>query len=459
MRHHTQHRGDGKETEPSATRTAAAGRGAQPSDVLRLQGAVGNAAVVQMLRRAESGQEHEEEHRHGAGCAHPAGQAAVQRSAVHDVLRSGGHPLDEGTRAEMESRLGADFSDVRIHDDSGARASADGIGARAYTAGHHVVIGEGGADRHTLAHELTHVIQQSQGPVAGTDTGDGFRMSDPADRFEREAESNARRVMRGPVPRARETEPATQSATQRAPGGSVQRWAAQQAPNQEAMQVSAGGLFAVPAVSPSSVWVKVGAPSQQVSASLRATSTPAQDLFGTGAYQEHELARQILDDCLHTAEEIMHDAVGELTEGVNSNIRTTAGTKPFGAADDSNRERAAAYLGEPDRRAAPVVGQAYLMIAMNPGETVMSQYHAAAVVGLDGADAVTLEAFAGSGQSVPSTGTYTVGSASSFHDYWKDIYYSPNYRHVTMKTVVIGRRGKGTRGAPGEERPANPNVA
>ncbi|MEU1284126.1 DUF4157 domain-containing protein [Kitasatospora sp. NPDC005856] len=122
---------------------------------------------------------------------------AVRRSTVFEVLRTGGRPLDGATRTEMENRLGADFSDVRIHDDSAARASAAEVGASAYTSGHHVVLGDGGDDKHTLAHELTHVIQQRRGPVAGTDTGAGLRVSDPSDRFEREAEANARRVMAG----------------------------------------------------------------------------------------------------------------------------------------------------------------------------------------------------------------------------------------------------------------------
>ncbi|NEE20089.1 DUF4157 domain-containing protein, partial [Streptomyces sp. SID7499] len=73
------------------------------------------------------------------------------------------------------------------------RASATEIGARAYTSGNHVVIGTGGTDKHTLAHELTHVIQQRQGPVAGTDNGTGLKVSEPSDRFEREAEANATR--------------------------------------------------------------------------------------------------------------------------------------------------------------------------------------------------------------------------------------------------------------------------
>ncbi|GAA2734367.1 hypothetical protein GCM10010360_25490 [Streptomyces nogalater] len=98
----------------------------------------------------------------------------------------------------METRLGADFSDVRVHMDAAAQASAADIGARAYTSGSHVVIGAAGGDKHTLAHELTHVIQQRQGPVAGTDNGDGLSVSDPGDHFEQQAEANARRAMSGP---------------------------------------------------------------------------------------------------------------------------------------------------------------------------------------------------------------------------------------------------------------------
>ncbi|MFF9035656.1 DUF4157 domain-containing protein [Streptomyces sp. NPDC014892] len=170
-----------------------------PQGLLALQNATGNAAVVQLLRGAGHSWA-QEEHRHGAGCGHgSAVEPTVQRSAVHDVLRAPGQPLDEATRTDMEARLGADFSDVRIHDDSAARASAAEVGARAYTSGSHVVIGDGGADKHTLAHELTHVIQQRQGPVAGTDNGGGLKVSDPSDRFEQAAEANARRVMSGPA--------------------------------------------------------------------------------------------------------------------------------------------------------------------------------------------------------------------------------------------------------------------
>ncbi|MFF3072779.1 DUF4157 domain-containing protein [Kitasatospora sp. NPDC057936] len=161
--------------------------------LLAMQRAVGNAAVGRALER-QAGR-----HAHGPSGGHDE-CAPVQRSSVPDVLRTAGRPLDGTVRAEMEARLDADFSDVRLHTGPAAQRSAAEVGARAYTSGSHVVIGAGGADRHTLAHELTHVIQQRQGPVAGTDNGSGLSVSDPSDRFERAAEANARRALAAPVP-------------------------------------------------------------------------------------------------------------------------------------------------------------------------------------------------------------------------------------------------------------------
>ncbi|KRV50203.1 hypothetical protein AQ490_13850 [Wenjunlia vitaminophila] len=154
--------------------------------LLALQRTAGNSAAVRALQRARAADEPPGTPRPDAG--------------VHDVLRSPGRPLDPRLRGEMESRLGADFSDVTVHTGTAARSSAREIGARAYTSGDHVVLGEGGSDPHTLAHELVHVIQQRRGPVAGADTGTGLRLSDPGDRFEREAERVARAALAPAVP-------------------------------------------------------------------------------------------------------------------------------------------------------------------------------------------------------------------------------------------------------------------
>jgi hypothetical protein len=149
-----------------------------------LQRSAGNAAVVQMLR----------------GSGYPSGPESLLEPSsgtdaetdVKAVVSRNGSPLDRAKRQKAEAVFQEDFSDVRLHTDVVAQRSAAGIGARAYTVGNDIVSGTGGIDDRTLFHELTHVSQQRKGPVAGTDRGDGVRMSDPRDPFEQVAAANER---------------------------------------------------------------------------------------------------------------------------------------------------------------------------------------------------------------------------------------------------------------------------
>jgi hypothetical protein len=87
--------------------------------------------------------------------------AASLPPAVGPVLASPGRPLEPPLRRRMESQLGHDFSDVRVHADARAADSARAVGALAYTVGRDVVLGGGGAGgERLLAHELAHVVQQ-----------------------------------------------------------------------------------------------------------------------------------------------------------------------------------------------------------------------------------------------------------------------------------------------------------
>jgi Domain of unknown function (DUF4157) len=124
-----------------------------------------------------------------------AGNQAAQSlmtddEAVANATRGSGSPLTADVRVQMESVLGADFGSVRVHHDD---ASTRQLGAHAYTTGDNIVFAAGQynptspSGLGTLAHELTHVVQQRQGPVDGTDSGGGVKLSDPGDRFEREA--------------------------------------------------------------------------------------------------------------------------------------------------------------------------------------------------------------------------------------------------------------------------------
>lgn len=160
-----------------------------------------------------------------AGLLRRSGEGHFDRvpPIVHDVLRSQGRPLEASTRGFMEPRFGHDFShasaggalqastgelqvgpvddphereadtvadrvmsessatrmnrgfdfsQVRIHTDACAAESARAVNAAAYTVGRDIVFGEGQYQPNTrqgqrlLAHELTHVAQQSNGPSA-----------------------------------------------------------------------------------------------------------------------------------------------------------------------------------------------------------------------------------------------------------------------------------------------------
>ena len=98
-----------------------------------------------------------------------------------------------------------DFGDVRVHSDGAAHDSAKSVNAQAYTVGSNIVFQRdkydpaSDAGKHMIAHELTHVVQQRNGPVDGTDAGGGVKISDPSDRFEREAVANADRLMSTPA--------------------------------------------------------------------------------------------------------------------------------------------------------------------------------------------------------------------------------------------------------------------
>jgi hypothetical protein len=88
-------------------------------------------------------------------------------SAVGRVLQSAGEPLDPGTRRLMESRIGHDFTGVRVHTDAEAASSARAVGANAYTLGEDLIFAAGRYQPRSdegqwlLAHELAHVVQQA----------------------------------------------------------------------------------------------------------------------------------------------------------------------------------------------------------------------------------------------------------------------------------------------------------
>jgi len=124
--------------------------------------------------------------------------------SVHDTLRAPGQSLDAETRAFMEPRFGHDFSRVRVHTDERAAKSARAVNAKAYTVGREIVFDASKYAPNTregqalLAHELTHVVQQSRAASSarGVTTRSGVD-----DSSEREAAHNAEAILHGARPR------------------------------------------------------------------------------------------------------------------------------------------------------------------------------------------------------------------------------------------------------------------
>jgi Domain of unknown function (DUF4157) len=92
----------------------------------------------------------------------------VASPLIHQVLQhESGQPLDSTVRARLEPRFGFDFSQVRIHSNERAAASASEVSALAYTVGSNIVFGAGQyrpetqSGMHLIAHELAHVVQNT----------------------------------------------------------------------------------------------------------------------------------------------------------------------------------------------------------------------------------------------------------------------------------------------------------
>jgi hypothetical protein len=174
--------GASRATPNPATATVAAG------------GAAGGAALLRSALRSQ-----------GAGPLDPETADAIE------ARRGAGSPLAEPVRAEMEGHLGVDLSAVRVHTDGAAATLNRAVQAEAFTTGTDVFFAPGRYDPSTragrglLAHELTHVVQQSSG--AG---GPGGTVSHPDDPAELEAAAVADQVARqaAPMPEEEEEPPA-----------------------------------------------------------------------------------------------------------------------------------------------------------------------------------------------------------------------------------------------------------
>ena len=121
------------------------------------------------IQRQEMGEEEEEEQ---GGVQAKSDSTTGDMEGLEQQLGSSkgsGSPLSDEARSFMEPRFGTDFSDVKVHTDSGAVQMNQDIQAQAFTHGQDIYFNSGKYSPDTnegkslLAHELTHVVQQRGG--------------------------------------------------------------------------------------------------------------------------------------------------------------------------------------------------------------------------------------------------------------------------------------------------------
>lgn len=129
-----------------------------------------------------------------------SGRVTSEFASSVQSSRRGGQPLTRSARDYFEPRFGQDFSRVRVHTDTNAAKSAGTLNARAYTIGHDIVFGgehyafNSASGKKLMAHELTHVLQQTGGPGR---PGTSDTVSHPQDRSEKQADAVSSLIVKG----------------------------------------------------------------------------------------------------------------------------------------------------------------------------------------------------------------------------------------------------------------------
>ena len=132
------------------------------------------AAITPLVQRQEMAKKEDEEEetpiqRRGIGTVTSA-EPGVERGI--EQARAGGQPLPDELRARMEQAFGADFSRVRVHADGEADRLNRALESRAFITGHDLFFKRGEYNsgspegQKLIAHELTHVIQQTKAQAA-----------------------------------------------------------------------------------------------------------------------------------------------------------------------------------------------------------------------------------------------------------------------------------------------------
>jgi hypothetical protein len=154
-----------------------------PAGVLHLQQTVGNQAVQRLLAQ-----------RSGDGAFDLDEETAGRISQA----RGGGAALDSNLQRQMGQSMGYDLSGVRVHNSPESNELNQQLNAKAFTTGQDIFFKQGeynpgsSSGKELIAHELTHVVQQSTGQVGGG--GSGMTVNPPGDVYEQEADRVASQV-------------------------------------------------------------------------------------------------------------------------------------------------------------------------------------------------------------------------------------------------------------------------
>ncbi len=154
--------------------------------MLSLQHQVGNRAVQRLLAQ-----------RDGGGASGGAMDLDDETANRINRERGGGQQMDSAVQADMGQAMGHDFDGVRVHTSTESDALNRQLGAKAFTTGQDVFFRQGAYDpassggKELIAHELTHVVQQSSG-LGGS--GSGMTVNPPGDAYERQADSVSKDV-------------------------------------------------------------------------------------------------------------------------------------------------------------------------------------------------------------------------------------------------------------------------
>lgn len=201
-----------------------------------LQSLLGNATVSRMIhrepapeedeiqpkfdlslaQRAEDEMEEDVDRSADTSLAQRAPEVGLAGGAVSDNvagridgMRGGGSPLDDTTKSTMEGALGTSLSGVRVHVGAESDELNHAITAKAFTTGNDVFVrsdqwapGSSSTQR-LMAHELTHVAQQSSGIASG---GGGMNVGAADTAEEREADDVAEAVAQRTLQRSSDHE-------------------------------------------------------------------------------------------------------------------------------------------------------------------------------------------------------------------------------------------------------------